>query len=77
MRGWEVVTYQETGLLIIRGSTAQEVEEPIFLPFHIFPLAGGAPDEEPPPSLEGGAPEKQLLQLVDKDQVPLLSTILC
>ena len=45
----------------------QEVEEHTFLPFHISPLAGGAPVEEPPPSLEGGAPEKLLLQLVDKD----------
>ena len=51
----------------VRGSTAHEVEVPPFLPFHISPLAGGATVEVPPPSLEGGAPEKQLLQSVDKE----------
>ena len=51
------------------GSTAHEVEEPPFCPFNISPLAGGAPVEEPPQSLEGGAPEKLLLQSVDKERV--------
>ena len=32
------------------GSTAHEVEEHTFWPFHISPLAGGAPVEEPPQS---------------------------
>ena len=39
----------------VGGSTAQEVEVSTFWPFHISPLAGGAPVEEPPSSLEGGA----------------------
>ena len=34
---------------------------------HISPHAGDAPVVEPSPSLEGGAPKKQLLQPLDKD----------
>ena len=53
LRGMEVAPQLEHRA---GGSTAHEGEEPPFWPFHISPLAGGAPVEEPPSSLEGGAP---------------------